>query len=184
MRRIASGAHNGGMRRVVGRLAAALAVALAGVVGFAGCAPDRVDGREQDGARPTQAHRAFDGDLPGRLYLARFFRGASGSGPDGWYDRWAAGPAWRFRRVAATRTATPIPPQISPDGRQLLFADATRHLVVQRTATPGGRVVGRRVIVPVSLAHDITVTWAPDSARLLFDGTIGTRTGIWIADGD
>src|SRR3954470_14841980 len=109
--------------RRAGLISLAVVLVLAGCATAADRTPDRVagDGAHDGAIRASRARRPLAGPLPGRLFVARLLTCDCRGGPNGWYDRWTAGPAWRFRRAGTHRTATPIPPRISPDGRWLLF---------------------------------------------------------------
>lgn len=163
-----------------------LVVLAAVAVVLLGCGAS-VDVGTHASGEPARAHAVASEELPGRLILTR---GAlydcldSCAGPAGWFDLWAAGPAWRFRPLGTHRTTTPIPPRISPDGQWLLFSDGKQRLAVQQTATPGGRFLWPRRVVRIDIAHGATVNWAPDSAHLVLAGKVGHVNGIWIADRD
>src|SRR5919198_1178357 len=75
--------------------------------------------------------------------------------------------------------STPVLPRISPDGRWLLHADLRERGVVQRTATPGGRLLGTTHGLS-GLVRDSAVSCSPDTRRLVV-AAAGRRNGMWIA---
>lgn len=141
------------------------------------------------GNRVEAPKRALPTALPPGLLLSREYLNDCldvCSGPAGWFERWAAEPTWRFSLIPSTQVNVTCvtPPRVSPDGRWLAFGDAKGRLVVQRTATPGGRLIGRPRRLGIRADGNKAFSWGPDSARLVIAGSIGKRNGVWIVRHD
>src|SRR5829696_4568785 len=107
-----------------------------------------------------------------------------------WTDR-MAGSAYSQVLVAvraARRAPLPDPflPQISPNGRWMLFGDSEERLVVQRRRTRSGGLIGApRIVAGVTYSSTGTAAaWSPDSAHLVIAGWVGNEQGLWIVHRD
>ena len=143
------------------------------------------------GASPPAADAA--GSIPGHLIAV----GRVGYDcveeclPSGYFGMAVAGPQRRFRLARPSGTeslATPLPPMISPNGRWLLYLTRRGRIVVRPFDAASLQAGGRRHLIGLSRAGQFdalpTMSWSPDSRRLVVAGAVQGSTGVWIVRRD
>lgn len=111
--------------------------------------------------------------------------------PTGYFGMAVAGPQPRFR-LAHPRgpewMATPMTPMISPNGRWLVYLSRRGQVVVRPFDAGALRAGGRPRPIGISPAGQFdglpTMSWSPDSRRLVLVGTVRGRRGVWIVRRD
>ena len=136
---------------------------------------------------------AAAGSVAGRLIAvgSNGYDCAGSCFPTGYFGMAVAGPQPKFR-LADPRgpewMADPTPPMISPDGRWLLYQTRRGLVAVRPFDAASLRARGRPHPSGISRAGQFdglpTVSWSPDSRRLVVVGKLSGKKGVWIVRRD
>jgi hypothetical protein len=126
----------------------------------------------------------------GRLYAVQAFLYDCPDGcrgPEGFYRVWGGPPRGVLRKLRGVTDGgftTPLPATISPNRRWVVHARRGRAIVLRRLGAIGRRVGPvRRVLRRPGGAMPL-VTWSADSRRLLLNGYLDRRLGLWTMNRD
>jgi Tol biopolymer transport system component len=111
----------------------------------------------------------------------------------GQYSLWVAFPGGGFRELTAVgrrldhllARAHTVEPEISPDGRWLVFGAKRPALDLARVNLRADKVIARRTLITLQAGDYVGAgAWSPDSRRLAILGQVAGHVGLFVVDRD